>query len=216
MLATAFVLGFHGCDAELGEQVLDGVKEIEVSNNPHAWLGPGAYFWEGGPKRALEWACFVKANPQTTKHRIKTPFVVGAIIEIGRCLDLTSAEGLADIKEGHAALMDLLIQDENIERPTNDPAGKGDEDLVKRCLDCAVIRTTHSLRDRTDGSHYYNTVRAPFSEGKPLYPEGKIMDKTHIQVCVRDPAKSILGYFRPRGQRRSRMVLMVGDSAGQL
>lgn len=44
-----FVLGFHGCDASVGEAVLSGKKWLEPSENRYDWLGSGIYFWEGNP-----------------------------------------------------------------------------------------------------------------------------------------------------------------------
>ena len=55
-LATSFVLGYHGCDADIARRaVLEGVNIIK-SDKDYDWLGPGAYFWESDPQRALEWA----------------------------------------------------------------------------------------------------------------------------------------------------------------
>jgi hypothetical protein len=67
----------------------------------------------------------------------------------------------------------------------------------------------HGLRDK-DGTPFYDTVRGPFSEGKVLYPGARIFDQTHVQICVRTPSKSILGYFRPKGTRRVPAILSIG------
>lgn len=64
MLASAWVLGFHGCDRAVGERVLAGQEPVSVSENSHDWLGAGAYFWENDPVRALRWAENVRAHPQ--------------------------------------------------------------------------------------------------------------------------------------------------------
>jgi hypothetical protein len=60
-------------------------------------------------------------------------------------------------------------------------------------------RTLCSRREFTDwrSAQPFATVRGIFTEGGELYPGGRIMAKTHVQVCVRDPEKSIKGYFRP-------------------
>jgi len=52
----AFVLGFHGCDRQIGEDVLAGTRVLTTSQNDYDWLGPGTYFWEGNPERALQFA----------------------------------------------------------------------------------------------------------------------------------------------------------------
>jgi hypothetical protein len=44
MYASAFVLGFHGCDEAVGESVLAGRQNLVPSTNPHDWLGHGIYF----------------------------------------------------------------------------------------------------------------------------------------------------------------------------
>ncbi len=39
MYASAFVLGFHGCDESVGEQVLAGREPLAPSSNDYDWLG---------------------------------------------------------------------------------------------------------------------------------------------------------------------------------
>jgi hypothetical protein len=72
----------------------------------------------------------------------------------------------------------------------------GDEDLLKRKLDCAVINYVHAMREDEAELKPFDSVRGPFVEGQQLYPGAKIMAGTHIQICVRHHA-SIRGYFRP-------------------
>jgi len=55
-LATSFVLGYHGCDQGIADRAVRGEIDISQSDRDFDWLGPGAYFWESDPKRALEWA----------------------------------------------------------------------------------------------------------------------------------------------------------------
>lgn len=168
-----------------------------MSKNPHDWLGEGAYFWENNPDRALKWAEHVKKRPQSFKHKIKDVFVIGAIINRGNCLDLTDAESLEVVRLAYKTLADFYANLE-MEMPTNEEGYPGDEDLVKRNLDCAVINAVHDLRAHV-GMPLFDTVRGIFTEGNPLFPGSKIQEKTHVQICVREPEKSILGYFLPAG-----------------
>lgn len=200
MYASAFVLGFHGCDESVGERVLAGEDHIHRSGNKHDWLGHGVYFWENSPQRAMEWAHFIKNRPDLFRNRIAKPFVVGAIIDLGRCLDLTEASALGIVKTAHAAFK-AAVELAGSPLPVNQPGGRGDEDLVKRHLDCAVINYVHELR-RNQRLPAFDTVRGAFLEGRPLYEGARIMEKTHIQLCVRNRA-SILGYFRPMTSFRS-------------
>src|SRR3954452_1098491 len=53
----SFVLGFHGCDKEVGERILCGEEpHLKHSEQKYDWLGHGIYFWEGNPSRAMDWA----------------------------------------------------------------------------------------------------------------------------------------------------------------
>jgi hypothetical protein len=68
-----------------------------------------------------------------------------------------------------------------------------DVDEIKRHLDCAVFENLHAWREST-GVEGYDSVRSPFQEGRLLYPGGGFHEKTHIQICVRDPI-CIKGFF---------------------
>ena len=52
-LNTSFVLGYHGCDKTAGLQAVAGKLDLIQSEKAFDWLGPGVYFWEGDPLRAL-------------------------------------------------------------------------------------------------------------------------------------------------------------------
>jgi hypothetical protein len=195
MESGGFILGFHGCDQTVGEKILAGQVQIRLSENEYDWLGSGAYFWENNPLRALSWACFVNQNPGLFPHTIKRPFVIGAIIETGRCLDLAVASSLQDLEMAYAEMRDTFHLT-GTSMPINEAGFTGDLDLVKRHLDCAVINFLHSLREERS-LPAFDTVRGHFPEGGPLFEGARIMARTHVQICVRTPERSIRGYFRP-------------------
>lgn len=194
MFATSFVLGYHGCERRVGEAILDGKDHVTLSENVYDWLGHGAYFWENSAKRARDWADYLTKHPPEPDKKITDPFVVGAIIDLGNCLDLTDAGSLEIIRVGYDEFRRTMEQ-AGAPLPKNEPALRGDVDLVKRHLDCAVVNFVHLLREREKNP--FDTVRGTFTEGGELYPGAKIMAKTHVQICVRNPKKSIKGYFRP-------------------
>ena len=183
----SFVLGFHGCDKLTGEKILSG-KEPHLlrSEKKYDWLGHGIYFWEGNPSRAMAWAVQRKIE-----KKIRTPFVLGAIIDLRHCLDLFDHDGIALVQQAHSELVQdfkksVLPMPEN-KGTTPDKAG--------RMLDCAVLNALHQYRaDRSEPE--YDSVRAPFLEGNPIYTGAGFRSENHIQLCVRH-AGCIKGYFRP-------------------
>jgi hypothetical protein len=137
MKSAGWVLGYHGCDRAIGEKVIAFRENLEPSQNPYDWLGHGIYFWEGDPQRALHWATLIRDHPKLFSRTIKDPFVVGAIIDLGSCLDLTQIESLEIVREGFRQYKETLEALGQPRLPTNESGFAGDSDLVKRKLDCA-------------------------------------------------------------------------------
>jgi hypothetical protein len=63
-----------------------------------------------------------------------------------------------------------------------------------RNLDCAVIEMIHACREDAN-ERKFDSVRAMFPEGKSIYKDSGFLDRSHIQICVRNP-NCIKGYFR--------------------
>ncbi|WP_374667970.1 hypothetical protein [Ramlibacter sp.] len=188
-----WVLGFHGCDREVGLSVLNHPdRHLKPSRNAYDWLGEGIYFWENDPVRALEFAREGLAG-RVTRGTIRKPFVIGAVIDLGLCCNLFDQIALQELRSAHAALQDVYAGAE-LPLPTN---GRGQ---LVRPLDRLVIEFMHTLRESVSEDAVlppYQTVRAGFSEGRPLFEGTTITEKHHIQIAVRDPA-CIKGYFLPR------------------
>lgn len=200
-LGTGLVLGFHGCEREAAEAIIGG-EAFRQSDKPYDWLGPGAYFWEGDDQRALEWA---RDRPRA--RAFKSPAVVGAVIDLGNCLDLTTRSGL-DLIAYYHGLFKEAQQAAGLDMPVNeDLAGDRFGDRLLRYLDRAVIAFLHAsieaqiTSDEAVGVRpsveRFDTVRGLFPEGAPAYEGAGFMKKTHTQIAVRNPA-CILGAFWPR------------------
>lgn len=188
----AFILGFHGCDESLKADLLLGKTTLKPSTNDYDWLGNGIYFWENDPDRALSYAQTLKDNPKRNqKSIINTPAVIGAVIDLGNCLNLFDEKNLQLVKNTYEFVLKYTNQNE---RPL--PKNKFGEDLLLRHLDCFVINTLHGLIKETKEIPPFDSVRAPFWEGKELYPNAGFKEKNHIQICVINP-KCIKGYFDP-------------------
>jgi hypothetical protein len=184
-LTTGFVLGYHGCDRTVGERLLAG-DPFRPSNNDYDWLGPGIYFWEASPVRGLEFA------RESRRRGVGEPFVVGAVIDLGLCLDLTTTAGTELVAAAHLHLF-TSTEAASLNLPKNSSDG------LRRNLDCAVMQRLHSILDETD-SPKVDTVRAVFIEGEPIYKTAGFHTKTHVQIAVCNP-ECIRGVFRvPKDQ----------------
>lgn len=180
------VFVFHGCDQETYEKVLYRHEELTESNNKYDWLGSGIYFWENSYQRAYEWA---EHNSKYDK-----PAVIGAVIDLGRCLNLTDYGSSEILKKGYD-LLKTNIEIAQGEMPKN-KKGKHSDDVLLRDLDCAVIQQIHRMYKEAKLPPY-DSVRGVFIEGEKVYPGAEFYEKTHIQLCITNP-NCIKGYFDPR------------------
>ena len=113
---------------------------------------------------------------------------MGAVIQLGNCLDFTDTrytKSLATTYDG------LKVQYDRGELALPSNSGKGGK---SRRLDCLVVNTLVETAEKIQIN--FQTIRAPFMEGEPAFPEAGIALESHIQLAVRDQA-CILGVFRP-------------------
>lgn len=90
------ILGFHGCDASVGEAILRGeIDGLIPSSNDYDWLGSGIYFWEGNPERAWQFALERAQGGRNSRGKIQQPFVLGATINMKRCLNLADSSAIS-------------------------------------------------------------------------------------------------------------------------
>ncbi|HEY4324466.1 MAG TPA: hypothetical protein VGN20_10785 [Mucilaginibacter sp.] len=184
---SGYIIAYHGCDREVGLRLINGADELKPSTNKWDWLGEGIYFWEEDPARAIHYSEKNALGKQKNKVRAKTPFVVGAIIEPGNCLNLVEVESVNILTEAYDGLKQL-IESSGETMPVNTEQN--------RSLDCAVINYIHQVNEEK-GLPSYDSIRCAFPEGDPAFPGSKITSLVHIQVCLRNP-EQIKGYFLPR------------------
>jgi hypothetical protein len=171
---SRIVLGYHGCEPSFAEGLLRGetpVEEWQPSQNPYDWLGHGIYFWEFAPHRARIWAG--KGG------------VIGAVLQLGLCLDLTDVKNTDLLREEYRSVRRSRKQ-QGLAMPRN-----GDK---RRDLDCLIINEL--VVSAEDDQITFQTVRCPFLEGQRAFPGSGIRRESHIQIAVRD-SSCILGVFRP-------------------
>ena len=81
------------------------------------------------------------------------------------------------------------------------------KDKILRELDCAVIEYMHAeilLERQLDiyvngfsQNKVFDSARGVFTEGGPVFTGAGILEKSHIQICIRNP-NCIKGFFLPR------------------
>lgn len=175
-----YIAGFHGCDKETLDKVVEENEPFNPSETGGDWLGPGIYFWEHNYGRALEWA--------KNSREIKTPSVIGAVIDLGVCLDLANYEDLLIVQKIYE-----ILKEEYEEAGIPLPVNKG----PKHGLDYAVLEYAVELLKDNDGL-IVNTIRAPFKSGDPVYPTSKLFTYDHVQVNVLTPETSIKATFNAK------------------
>jgi hypothetical protein len=188
----AFVLGFHGCDRAVAEVVLSGKQPLKPSENNYDWLGHGIYFWENNPGRAMDYAQRLKATPKRTRGVVLDPFVIGAVVDLGHCLNLLESKSLSLLKSAYE-LLNQAATTSGVKLPKNK---RVQGEVLIRHLDCAVIEAVHEVNEN-EGGRPYDSVLGVFMEGQPLYDGTEFRERNHIQICVRNP-NCIKGFFRVR------------------
>lgn len=178
-------MGYHGCRREVAQDLLDG-KPFKVSENPWDWLGSGVYFWESNPRRGIEFYKQVCARKGVDGSMAA---VVGAVIDLGFCLDMATSAGVVAVQQAHS---DMKAVFKAAARPM--PQNALGKDRLLRKLDCAVINYLHG--SRADAKlQPFDSVRGVFIEGSRAYRGAGFFRDTHVQIAVRQPSK-IRGVFR--------------------
>jgi hypothetical protein len=187
MVSHSLVVGYHGCDVRVARKVISLKDSLHPSHNPWDWLGHGYYFWEDSSARARRWA---ESESKQRGSAIKYPAVLGAVIDLGNCLNLADAEALKQVRAAYDEY-ERLCNSAGIEKARN----RG-PDLRARYLDCAVMESLHQFRQE-EGKPAFDTVRGFFIEGRELYDGAGFRELDHIQICVRS-LDQIIGFFWPR------------------
>ena len=187
---SGLILGFHGCDETIRNEVLNHRKELKPSTNHWDWLGSGIYFWENNPTRALR---FAEEQSQRTDSNIIKPPVLGAVIDLGYCLDLLDEDNISLVKKAHTSLVKHHKLTNKVLPINKAVSTSNSDDLLIRSLDCAVINHLNLYQDEIKK---FVSVKGIFTEGKPLYENAGFREKDHIQICIRD-SSCIKNYFLP-------------------
>lgn len=154
------IVAYHGCDAEVATSILGG-EPFKKSQNDYDWLGEGIYFWEYGADRAMKFA-----EDQRDRGKIKTPAIVGALIQLGNCFDLMDTKFTDELSVAYEMLK-KLHEDEGRTLPEN--AGATPDKKLRR-LDCAVLNFYLSGLENADEPIRSTPFGAVSSKEAPRFP----------------------------------------------
>jgi hypothetical protein len=201
-LKPNLIIGFHGCERRVRDGLLMNPNSYKISQKPFDWLGHGLYFWENNYDRALEWA-----NYKMKRGAIDEPAVIGAVLYLGHCCDFLDKRYIM-LLTSYFENMKLKYSQLGKELPQNkDLKHDIHKDKLLRNLDCAAIEYMHAKileqvkKDTTikEFSEFrlFDSTRGVFTEGGPAFEGAGLFEKSHIQICIRNP-NCIQGFFMPR------------------
>lgn len=195
MSTGQLIVAYHGCDIVTRDALVSGrLSRLTPSKNRYDWLGPGVYFFENDPERALRFADASQRNPERlyTKEPIVTPAVVGAVLRVQQCLDMTTQVGISEFENAYQGLSQVAS-----ELPENHQARSDDSDYILRQLDNAVFAYLHEVREEK-GLTQYQMVRGAFPQGAEVNPHSGFRRDSHIQIALQD-LDCVMGWFLPPG-----------------
>lgn len=127
------------------------------------WLGTGRYFWENDIVRAYQWAIEPRRNFTYSS-------VVGAVIELGNCLDLTTQTGIDTVKLAYGQFIRMVKENGETIPENVSPCKESNGDKIIRRLDCAVINHFKEIRFRLHGSALWPLIE--FESRSTICPKG--------------------------------------------
>lgn len=139
------IVGYHGCLVERHEAALLHGTHPGASADPNDWLGQGIYFWEHGPKRALQWA---RAHAKRRERPESDARVLGAVIQLGTCFDLLDTQATDALAEAHR-ILEQTLRSEGQPVPLNRTPDSQHEaiangDVLLRPLDCVSVERAYA------------------------------------------------------------------------
>lgn len=168
------VLAYHGTSSEASDRI--EAEGFHASQNLYDWLGDGIYFFQDAPLRAREWA---------RERYGREGVVLGAEIHLTDCMDLLDVAWYDVLSDAHDDYVTLLRRS-NRSRPIQSEGAHP--------LDRAVINYTVGVLG--EAGIRIACVRAAFREGRQVYRDSALYDRTHIQIAVRDPSACIRRIWR--------------------
>jgi hypothetical protein len=165
---TIWVYGYHGTSRSRADKII--AEGFQPSTNGYDWLGTGVYFWQDAPNHALHWARkMYQQEPAVIKSRLRLDKTCLDLLDMA---DFEDPDFWMDSYNGFTAIYQRM----GTVLPTQNPDIPG-----KRHLDCAFFDYFKvSLSEQKS----IGAIRSAFVEGKRIFPDSAICDKTHVQIAI--------------------------------
>lgn len=183
---------YHGTTKELAERILSEQRFL-ISQNPYDWLGPGVYFYQESPIKALVWAQRFSIDE---KSRGSEPAVLEVEIDLSKSFDIFKPENQAVLREVH-------------QKTSGEPVSRQKRPVLRR-IDGQRFHVFESRpldHDRLVGNNFvdavtvgralqmmatrcnlrYDCARYFFWEGMEAYAGSYFYDHSNIQLCIIGP-----------------------------
>jgi hypothetical protein len=158
------VLGFHGTSKDHAASIL--ANGFRISANQYDWLGDGVYFFQDAPQRAWEWARKFHGNEAA---------VVGVRLRLIDCMDLLDIQWFSVLSEAYDGFL-TQMKGAGLSLPRQTSGAHR--------LDREVINYAIAILGKE--GHIIRAVRAAFGEGAPAFPNSALLERSHVQIAIRD------------------------------
>lgn len=166
--------GYHGTSLTAAKSILEA--GFRISRNPYDWLGDGVYFFQDAPTRAWDWAI---------AHHGNDAAVIGAEIHIVNCIDLLDVDWYPVITNSYNSFLKILKDSGRSLPEQSEGAHRLDREVFNYTADVLGAR-----------GQKIACVRAAFAEGRAVYADSAIFDRSHVQIAVREPATCVRRMWR--------------------
>jgi hypothetical protein len=181
------LVAFHGTTKSAAEKLVAGMP-FGPSQNADDWLGHGIYFWEYAPQQAWWWT--------DRRYGRADAAVVGALVRLGRCIDLLDPSNAGLLAAANTELESALAQAGKVLKKNAN---------THKYRDCAVFN--YLCAKLAQSKFQVESTRAVFvpleaGKGLPrLWDRSGVFRGAHIQISVREP-NNILAVWPARRDGR--------------
>jgi hypothetical protein len=170
------VHGYHGTLMSKVDSILK--NGFQFSQNPWDWLGSGIYFWQDAPIRAREWA-----KDWSARNGDGEIAVIHAELVLEDCIDMLDVEWNDSLAEMTVEFQEAMQSEPEYAGLKNYREGPH---RGRHELDAAFFNYTVAAFAQRDLK--VAAIRAAITEGKSLLPDSPLAFKSHVQICILDPA----------------------------